>query len=822
MVGKVGVEMKQQKSVSAWILAGLAISSFVLGALIIPQINPYYASDPHVTRGEAAAVVQQCLRQQGFDAGKFFHSAMFIYDGSALDYLMSEFGVAPIIALGREDRLPLSYWQFDFYQNLPKDQQRETMQVRVSPSGKLIGFIHTLPDSIAGDSLSAAQALQIAQLTLNNWPEIQPAQFKLEQSTRMQKLRRTDTKLVFVRRDASLREAADVIEFYLSGANLTSAVRYVRDPQNFITASGVVSSTNILTNTLSVIVYIVLLFTSLVAFLRKYHEGEIGVRTGLWLGGIVFFLLVLSAINGWERMGHGTGFGPISQVYTKLIHFGLAAVFGYNFVALLVLGGWTVGEQTLRADHPRLLAGVDSLFNRRWLTKNIGRELPAGMAFGAIVFAVVQMINYGTIHALGAQPRITGIAGANFDHYLPLLTFIVTMILSALFDEIVFRLWLISALRRKLRSTTAAIVVSAFLYGVFLIFFNDTYSFRPGYLTFLPFFALGLVQGIVFWRHGLLASMVSMGVYAVLTQIGPQIASSSPFFLSNALLAVVMLAGLLLLGMIANWRGEEFHFTPEDEPAHIRRIKERVRLQKELEIARRVQLGLLPKRQPSVAGFDVAGICIPALEVGGDYFDFVDLQDGNLGIAVGDVSGKGVPAAIYMTLTKGILQSHAGEETSPKKVLSKVNQLMYRTIERNWYVSMFYAVLDSQRRLLRFARAGHNPGIVFRTGESEARLLQTAGIGLGLDGGELFNKTLVEGELQMSSGDTLVLYTDGFTEAMDAHLQEFGEERFLDLLHRNKNGTSEELVHRIIESVRDFAADQPQHDDMTLVVLKAV
>jgi len=222
-----------------------------------------------------------------------------------------------------------------------------------------------------------------------------------------------------------------------------------------------------------------------------------------------------------------------------------------------------------------------------------------------------------------------------------------------------------------------------------------------------------------------------------------------------------------------------------------------------------------------VQGFDIAGLCVPALEVGGDYFDFGELQDGNLGIAVGDVSGKGIPAAIYMTLTKGILQSHAGEESSPKQVLSKVNNLMYRTIERNWYVSMFYAVLDSRRKLLRFARAGHNPGIVFRSGESQASLLQTAGIGLGLDPGEVFTRTLVEGELQMTQGDTLVLYTDGFTEAMNSRHEEFGEARFLQLLQRHQHSSAAALVHEILGEVRDFAGDHPQHDDMTLVVLKA-
>jgi serine phosphatase RsbU (regulator of sigma subunit) len=122
---------------------------------------------------------------------------------------------------------------------------------------------------------------------------------------------------------------------------------------------------------------------------------------------------------------------------------------------------------------------------------------------------------------------------------------------------------------------------------------------------------------------------------------------------------------------------------------------------------------------------------------------------------------------------------------------------------------------------LKFARAGHNPAIVFSSGTSETRLLQTAGIGLGLEKGELFTKTLVEGEIQLSPGDTLVFYTDGFTEAMNSDLEEFGSDRFLDLLHRFNNGSAAQLVQHAFDEIRQFAGDHPQHDDMTMVVLKA-
>ncbi len=804
------------------LLVVAAVCSLGFAAYIMPRLNPFFAGSAQITRAEARGVVEAALQKHNWKVDGYYCDGLFLYDGSGLDYLMGTFGVETIIARGREDELPLTFWQFEFYRNAPKDLQRETFSFRVSPTGKLLGFQHNLPDSAASDSLSTNAAQLLAQQTLQAWLGAASSAFQLEQSTTTQKPKRTDHRFIYARTAPELGEGADVVEIKIAGREVASGWRSYRDPQNFVTASGVVGSTNVLINVISVTIFIALLFIVLVAFLRKYHEGEIGVRTGIWLGGIVFLALTLYSINAWEHAAFGVSMGQLSQLYTKLIQFGLQIVFGYNFFALMTMSSWTVGEQALRSDKPSLLSGVDSLFNFKWFSKNIGRELPLGFAYGAIALGVTYVLHYLLVQYAGAVPRISTNTGGGLGLYLPFFGVLVTMLMGALFDELVFRLFLITYLRRWLKSATFAAMVSALLYATFLVFFGDSYGFRAGYQTILSGFVVGLIQGYVFWNYGLLAAMASSVFFTGANQLGILLSSEATFFSSNAFAGVLLLAGMLVLGLFALRRGEEFEYTPEDEPAHIRRIKERVRLQKELEIAHRVQLGLLPKTNPSVAGFDIAGVCIPALEVGGDYFDFVDLHDGNLGIAVGDVSGKGIPAAIYMTLTKGILQSHAGEDPSPKHVLSKVNNLMYRTIERNWYVSMFYAVLDSRRRLLRFARAGHNPGIVFRTGESQARLLQTAGIGLGLDAGETFNRTLVEGELQMSPGDTLVLYTDGFTEAMNSATEEFGEERFLDLLQRHKHSTATELVNHIFNAVKNFAGDHPQHDDMTLVVLKTL
>ncbi len=812
----------EKKPISRRLLvAGFAVIGLAAGVYLMPQINPYFASRPQLTRGDARSIAENYIKQQGFDVSDFFCDALFAYDVSALDYLMGLFGVKPVIELSREERLPLSWWRFDYYRNVPRDQQQELFQVRVSPSGQLRAFTHTLPDSVSSDSVSADAALQMAESALQNWPGVRFADFKLEQSTSTKKPKRTDHRLIFARTSPELGKGAEILEVHVAGTKLSGVFRWYRDPQDFIAASGLVGAANLLLNTVSVVVLVVLLFASSIAFLRKYHEGEIGVRTGLWLGGSVFFSMLIYMLNLWPRFGVGANFGPISPLYSKFILLGIQIVFTYNIMALMTLGAWTVGEQFVRSDRPKLLSGVDGIFNRRWITKNIGRELPVGFAFGLIVFGGLQLITYVMIHQFGVLPRLSFNTANIFDGYLPFISIVLFMLLTALYDELVFRLFLISALRRMLKSPAPAIIIAGVLYGFFLIFFSETYTFRPAPFALIPFIALGLAQGFIFWRYGLLASMTSGAVIAGLHQIGPLLGSAAPFFIGSGIAGIALLLGLLVIGWLGARRGEEFNYKPEDEPAHVRRIKERVRMQKELEIARRVQLHLLPKEQPKIAGFDIAGACLPALEVGGDYFDFVDMRDGKLGIAVGDVSGKGVPAAIYMTLTKGILQSHAEDDPSPKHVLSKVNHLMYRTIERSWYVSMFYAVLDSKRRLLKFARAGHNPAIVFSSGASETRLLQTAGIGLGLEKGDIFTKTLVEGELQLSPGDTLVFYTDGFTEAMNSDLEEFGSDRFLDLLHRSDNGSAEQLVQHAFDEVRQFAGDHPQHDDMTMVVLKA-
>jgi len=271
-------------------------------------------------------------------------------------------------------------------------------------------------------------------------------------------------------------------------------------------------------------------------------------------------------------------------------------------------------------------------------------------------------------------------------------------------------------------------------------------------------------------------------------------------------------------------KGETFSFKADLVPAHIKRITERARIAKELEIARQVQQKLLPGEPPKIKGFEIEGICIPANEVGGDYYDFIRISDAKIGIAIGDVSGKGVPAAIYMTLTKGIIQSQVENKhrLSPEQVLIKTNHSLYKMMDTKSFVTMFYAVMDIKKKILDFARAGHNPLLYFHHSDDHVVLLKPQGIALGIEKGEVFQGIIKRGHIQLEKGDLIAFYTDGFTEAMNKNLEEYGEERLCQVIRQNKEKPARMIIDLVVRDVQEFVKEYPQHDDMTMVIVKVL
>ncbi len=249
-------------------------------------------------------------------------------------------------------------------------------------------------------------------------------------------------------------------------------------------------------------------------------------------------------------------------------------------------------------------------------------------------------------------------------------------------------------------------------------------------------------------------------------------------------------------------------------------LAEQERMKHELEIARRIQLASLPQRTPVVEGLEVAGQSRPAMEVGGDFFDYLNGSGEGVTVIVGDVSGKGTSAALYMSKVQGILRSLHDYTRSPAELFIRANRLLIADLERSSFITALGAAFDARTRNAVVARAGHLPLYRYRPKDGTVEKITTKGLGLGLDNGSIFAAELEERIVPYDPGDVMAFVTDGIIEARNEKGDEFGEERLMEEMKCHAALAADEIRSRILERVSAFAGLVPQHDDQTLVVVK--
>jgi sigma-B regulation protein RsbU (phosphoserine phosphatase) len=242
---------------------------------------------------------------------------------------------------------------------------------------------------------------------------------------------------------------------------------------------------------------------------------------------------------------------------------------------------------------------------------------------------------------------------------------------------------------------------------------------------------------------------------------------------------------------------------------------EKKRLEEELRIAREVQLSLLPAAAPMIQGLDMDGINVPTHGVGGDYFDFIPIVDGHVGIVVADVAGKGIPAALIMASFRAVLRAEIRNNYAIRTILTKVNRLLNETLRSDQFVSAFYGVLDLARRRFTYSNAGHHPAILFRP-DGKRRYLKSGGIVLGIFETASYNETFID----LVPGDLLLLYTDGLVEAENAAGEMYGRARLERFITANAQLGARALCDAVYADMTAFTESAHPSDDTTIVIAK--
>jgi serine phosphatase RsbU (regulator of sigma subunit) len=244
---------------------------------------------------------------------------------------------------------------------------------------------------------------------------------------------------------------------------------------------------------------------------------------------------------------------------------------------------------------------------------------------------------------------------------------------------------------------------------------------------------------------------------------------------------------------------------------------EKQRLETQLEVARQVQLQLLPGRDPQIAGYDISAYNFPTEEVSGDYYDWVRIYDDQIGIVIADVSGKGVPAALLMAFLRASLRAATHIGYAPHISMSKVNYLLWESIERNQFVTAFHGILDATNRTLSYSNAGHSPALLM-TADGTAHFEERGGVPLGM----FRDSRYYEYFQTIEPGEVLVLYTDGVTEAMNAAGEEYGRDRLIAVVRECRDQSAREMIDFMHRELIAWSDGQGVHDDVTFFVVKAL
>lgn len=551
----------------------------------------------------------------------------------------------------------------------------------------------------------------------------------------------------------------------------------------------------------------------------RRRQGELDLRSpallfaGIFLGSVASIIMMLGTFAAM----FGNSAGTIA-VWLGFLNIAITSPIGIFLVSFVVAGAWAVGESQAYLVWPQQnLRPFSAWMRGDFRTREALEPVTAGYLSAFAALGAVTLL--GLVSPRASQPSIASLFG--FNSWPSMVAPITSGIVTGITLTVVSGILAMTYARLRTRRIWVLLVVGTIAMLSVRAAFSLT-QFFPASSGIAPIVYVGLIVGLVilFVRSGPLASTTAVFVYMVFVSAYPVVLTMNPRHVAMGSWALAASFGFFGLAIYGTMRPRR-DGGADAMPSHVRRAIDRLRITQEFDVARGVQAQLLPSAAPNSPGLDVAGLCVPANEVGGDYFDYFDLKDGRLGIAVGDVSGKGVGAAIYMTLTKSYMVTQTRKATDPALVLSRVNDHLRRNLARGTFVTMAYAIVDGKSRQIAYARAGHNPPLLIRA-DGDGDFLSAPGVTLGAVASGTLDGILRVESVEARPGDLLLLYTDGVTEAMDVRGDEYGDDRLIAFARNiaRTSATAADVVNALLRDVRTFAGRAQQHDDITLVAVR--
>ncbi len=795
----------------------LAVSAFLIYWLF-PSIHPYGGIHLPLTAASIEARSQLILQDLAIDKTGMTERIQLKGNRDLLRQVQQRFGLEKSNRLFR-DSVAGYYWEVrwkgaDSHTMSFGTGSSESKQVQAVAEflkgdvyfqfdswGKVLEFDRKIPDSAKISSTPVPEAKMLAYNFLRQYSSIgtligDTSTITSERSTQLPY--RTDHEFVWSARRALLGNsvkakvtiAGNQLEKFILDEEFPKEATYVDSQQIF--------------NVILVLVYLGVGIMMIIVAFRRFRSYEIGFRLALTVGIVTGLLYDLTT---YLEVRNETGWILLVTLLVIPI-----------FVGGAMLLVWAVSESVVRETWKEKFVAFDLLSKGHFLHSRVGGSLLYGIAGGFGALALWLVLSYAANQSFHLWMSYSDdVSYRTFELSFPSLYVLAHSFNITILNFAVFVIFVVSFLRKYVTAPWLLIFMSAVIMGVL----NAGHLF-PLPAGFVIQAAVSAVSIWLFYKFDAMASLVSLITYDVLQETAGLFAAGNAAMTSSGFVMVWILGLAVVVSVVTLYRKHQIADFDDIAPAFARHITERQRLQQELEIARSVQMSFLPKTNPVISKLDIASRCAPALEVGGDYYDFIDLGNKKLGVAVGDVSGKGTQAAFFMTLTKGFLNALAHVSDSPSKILTQVNKLFYENVERGMFISMVYGIFDTNKNALTLARAGHNPVIMCKSQAHNVQVVNPKGLALGLDQGNTFAKSIQEVTIKFRSNDLFVFYTDGFPEAMNKTMEEFGEERLCRTVEKYSHMPAAGIMDGVFKEMKLFTGKARQHDDMTIVVVKIV